>query len=96
MSELQIKLINNIIKMTPKLSLEVLEEIEKIMENEINKKLLELENDVILENMDITEKVMFLDILQQTDEEREEAYKTAIPFEEMLKREGLTLDDLQN
>lgn len=96
MSELQIKLINNIIKMTPKLSLEVLEEIEKIMENEINKKLLELENDVILENMDITEKVMFLDILQQTDEEKEEAYKTAIPFEEMLKREGLTLDDLQN
>ena len=96
MSELQIKLINNIIKMTPKLSLEVLEEIEKIMENEINKKLLELENDVILENMDITEKVMFLDILQQTDEEREEAYKTAIPFEEMLKREGLILDDLQN
>lgn len=95
MSDAQIQAIKDVIKMTPKLNMECLNSIKILMEKAIDSELLKLEPTVILENMDITEKVLYLDYLTETKETKENEFKNAISFEEVLKREGLTLDDLQ-
>ena len=96
MSEAQIQAIKDVIKMTPRLNIECLNSIRTLMEKAIDSELLKLEPTVILENMDITEKVMYLDYLTEDKDTKENELKNAIPFEEILKREGLTLDDLQD
>lgn len=96
MSDIQIQTIKDVINMTPRVSLEFLNSIKALMEKEIDAELLKLEPSVILENMDITEKIMYLDYLRESKETKEKELKNAIPFEEVLKREGLTFDDLQN
>lgn len=96
MSETQIQAIKDVIKMTPRLSIECLNSIKVLMEKEIDSELLKLEPTIILENMDITEKVMYLDYLTESKESNEEELKNSVSFEEILKREGLTIDDLQD
>ncbi len=96
MSEIQIQTIKDIIKMTPRLNLECLNSVKSLMENAIDSELLKLEPTAILANMDITEKVMYLDYLTESKDTKEEEYKNAVSFEELLEREGLTYDDLQN
>ena len=96
MSEAQIQAIKDVIKMTPRLNIECLNSIKILMEKAIVSELLKLEPTVILENMDITEKVMYLDYLTESKDTKEKELKNAVSFEEILKREGLTYDDLQN
>lgn len=96
MSEAQLQAIKDVIKMTPRLNIECLNSIKILMEKVIESELLKLEPTVILENMDITEKVMYLDYLTEKDETKKEENKNAIPLEEILKREGLTLNELQD
>lgn len=96
MSETQIQAIKDVIKMAPRLNLECLNSIRVLMEKAIDSELLELEPTVILENMDITEKVMYLDYLTESKNTKEKELKNAVSFEEILKREGLTYDDLQD
>ena len=96
MSEAQVQAIKDVIKMTPRLNIECLNSIKVLMEKTIDSELLRLEPTVILENMDITEKVMYLDYLNENKDSKEKEFDEAISFEEILKREGLTLDDLQN
>ena len=96
MSETQIQTIKDVIKMTPRLNIDCLNSIKILMEKAIDSELLRLEPTVILENMDITEKVMYLDYLTESKETKENELKNTISFEEVLKREGLTFDDLQN
>lgn len=96
MSEAQIQAIKDVIKMTPRLNIECLNSIKILMEKAIDSELLRLEPTVILENMDITEKVMYLDYLTESKDTKEKEIKNAVSFEEILKREGLTYDDLQN
>ena len=96
MSEAQIQAIKDVIKMTPRLNMECLNSIRTLMEKAIDSELLKLEPTVILENMDITEKVMYLDYLTENKDTKEKELKNAISFEEILKREGLILDDLQD
>ena len=95
MSEAQIQAIKDVIKMTPRLNLECLNSIKILMEKAIDSELLRLEPTIILKNMDITEKVMYLDYLTESKDTKEKELKNAISFEEILKREGLTYDDLQ-
>ncbi len=95
MSEAQIQAIKDVIKMTPRLNIECLNSIRILMEKAIDSELLKLEPTVILENMDITEKVMYLDYLTESKDTKEKELKNAVSFEEILKREGLTYDDLQ-
>ena len=66
MSETQIQAIKDVIKMTPRLNVECLNSIKILMEKAIDSELLRLEPTVILENMDITEKVMYLDYLTES------------------------------
>lgn len=96
MSEAQIQAIKDVIKMTPRLNLDCLNSIKTLMEKAIDAELLSIEPTIILDNMDITEKVMYLDYLMESKETREKELKDAVPFEEILKREGLTIDDLQD
>lgn len=96
MSDAQIQAIKDVIKMTPRLNLKCLNSIRVLMEQAIDSELLRLEPTVILENMDITEKVMYLDYLTESKETKDEEREKAVSFEEVLRREGLTLDDIQN
>lgn len=96
MSDLQLQAIKDVIKMTPKLSLDCLNSIKILMEKAIDRELLHLEPSIILDNMDITEKVMYLDYLNESKETKENELNNSTSFEEILKREGLTIDDLQD
>lgn len=96
MSDAQIQAIKDVIKMTPRLNMECLNSIKILMEKAIDSELLKLEPSVILENMDITEKVMYLDYLTESKDTKEKELKNAVSFEEILKRDGLTIDDLQD
>ena len=96
MSETQIQTIKDVIKMTPRLNIDCLNSIKILMEKAIDSELLRLEPTVILENMDITEKVMYLDYLTESKDTKENELKNALSFEEILEREGLTIDDLQD
>lgn len=96
MSEMQIQLMQDIIKMTPRLSLDSLLSVKELMEQALNTELIKREPTILLENMDITEKVMYLDYLMEGKETKEEELKYAVSLEDILKREGLTVDDLQN
>ena len=96
MSETQIQAIKDVIKMTPRLNIECLNYVKILMEKAIDSELLKLEPTVILENMDITEKVMYLDYLTEDKDTKEKELKNSVSFEEILKREGLTIDDLQD
>ena len=96
MSDAQIQAIKDVIKMTPRLNMECLNSIKILMEKAIDSELLKLEPSVILENMDITEKVLYLDYLTESKDTKENELKNAVSFEEILKREGLTIDDLQD
>ena len=96
MSDAQIQAIKDVIKMTPRLNMECLNSIKVLMEKAIDSELLKLEPTVILENMDITEKVMYLDYLTESKDTKEKELKNSVSFEEILKREGMTIDELQN
>lgn len=96
MSDAQIQAIKDVIKMTPRLNIECLNSIKILMEKAIDSELLKLEPTVILDNMDITEKVMYLDYLTEDTDVKKKEFKDAVSFEEILKREGLTFDDLQD
>lgn len=96
MSETQIQAIQDVIKMTPRLNMESLTAIRKLMEKAIDEELLKLEPTIILENMDITEKIMYLDYLTESKDSKEKELANSITLEEVLKREGLSIDDLRN
>lgn len=96
MSDAQIQAIKDVMKMTPRLSFDCLNSIKVLMEKSIDSELLKLEPSVILDNMDITEKVMYLDYLHESKNSKENELKDSISFEELLKREGLTIDDLSD
>jgi len=96
MSEAQLQAIKDVIKMTPRLNEECLNSIKILMEKAIDSELQKLEPTVILENMDITEKVIYLDYLKESKEEKNKEEKETVSFEEILKREGLEFNDLQD
>ena len=96
MSESQIQTIKDVIKMAPRLSIQCLNSIKILMEKALDSEILKLEPSIILENMDVTEKVMYLDYLTESITTKEKEKQDSISFEEQLKREGLTLDDIQD
>ncbi len=96
MSDAQLQAIKDVIRMTPKLTIDCLNSIRILMEKAIDSELLKIEPTIILENMDITEKVMYFDYLTESKNTKETELKNTISLEEILQREGLTIDDLQN
>ena len=96
MSDAQIQAIKDVIKMTPRLNMDCLNSIKILMEKAIDSELLKLEPSILLENLDITEKVLYLDYLHESKDTKEKEEKNSVSFEEILKREGLTIDDLRD
>ena len=96
MSDSRIQTIQEVIKMTPKLNFECLNSIKILMEKAIDSELLRLDPKIILDNMDITEKVMYLDYLNENKEAKYEENENSISLEDALKKEGLTIEDLFN
>ena len=94
MSETQIQTIKDVIKMTPKLNMECLTSIKTLMEKEIDLQLLKLDSTIILENMDITEKVMYLEYLTEDEKSKEKELNEAVTLEEALQKEGLSIEDI--
>ena len=96
MSDAQLQVMKDVLKMIPKLNLECLTSIKILMEKAIDSELLRLEPTVLLENMDITEKVMYLDYLTESEDTKEQESQNSVSLEEILKREGIDINDLQN
>lgn len=96
MSETQLQTIKEVIKMAPRINVECLVSVKSLMEKAIDNELLSLEPTVILENMDITEKIMYLDYLKESEDTKADQKNSAKTLEEILKGEGLTIDDLQD
>lgn len=94
MLETKLQVIKDVIRMTPKLNIDCLNSIKILMEKALDAELLRLEPTVILQNMDITEKVMYLEYLTENKNEKQEQLEQSITLEEILKREGLTIDEL--
>ncbi len=89
MSDTQLQTIKEVIKMAPLINIECLNSIKILMEQSIDSELLKLEPTIILENMDIAEKVMYLDYLTENTDTKEKELKNAIPFEEILRTRGV-------
>lgn len=96
MSDAQIQAIKDVMKMTSKLNMDCLNSVKILMEKAIDSELLRLEPTILLDNMDITEKVMYLDYLTESSDTKEKELQNSLSFEEILKKEGLSFDDLQN
>ena len=94
MSENKKQTITNINEILCKLSENEISIANSFFENMVNLKVLALCPDAILENMDITEKLMLIDYYSKSELERQKDREEAIPFDEILKEEGLTSDDL--
>ncbi len=89
MSEQQKQNIIDIHNIACMLNLEQQNKVKQLEEKMLDEKLLALAPDVILENMDITEKIMLMRELSLTEEERKKEKEEAIPLEIILKEEGL-------
>ena len=66
------------------------------MEREVERKILAINPETKFDDMDSTEKIMLLELLEQPEEEREKERREAIPIEEILKERGINIEELQN
>lgn len=66
------------------------------MEKALDLELLRLEPKIELENMDITEKVMYLEYITEGQQEKIEQLEQSIDLAEIIEKEGLTLDELSD
>lgn len=96
MSESQKQNIVDVANIMRKLSNMETKIIKEFAEKMIDAKVISLAPDATLENMDITEKLMLIEELSMTEQEREQERKEAISFEQALEEAGLTMDDIQN
>ena len=88
--------VKDVINIAPKLKEKTIISIKVIMEEALDKIILQMEPSTLLENMDVTEKLMYLEVISKTEGEMQKERDEAIPFEDILKEEGLTYDDLQD
>ncbi|MBQ9267404.1 MAG: hypothetical protein IJ217_03910 [Clostridia bacterium] len=96
MSEMQKQIVMDITSMAPFVNVKIAESIKNLMETEIEQEILKINPDVVFDDMDITEKLMLLEYISKSEEEREKDAQEAIPLEEILKAEGLNDNDLHD
>ena len=94
MSESQKQTITNINEILYKLSEDEIRIANSFFENLINLKVLAVCPDAILENMETTEILLLIDYYSKSEDEMKKDIEEAISFEDILKEEGLTSDDL--
>lgn len=99
MSETQKQLLIDINNISYSLGEEYAKIIKKIATNLLDAKLLEVMPKLDLtelNELDTTEKLMLLREASLSEEEKQKEKNEAIPLEDILKEEGITLDDLQD
>ena len=99
MSENQRQLLVDINNISYTLGEEYAEIIKRVAMNLLDAKLLEVMPKLDLtelDELDTTEKLMLLREYSLTDKERQKERDNAIPLEDILKEEGISLDDLQD
>ena len=96
MSEIQKQNIIDVVNIMRKLSKIESEVIKELAEKMIDAKLIALVPDCIIENMDITEKLMLIEENSLDEEQQRKERNEAISFEQALKEAGLTIDDIQD
>jgi len=94
MSENQKQIIEDITNMIPFVNIKVAQSIKNLIEVEIEQEILRINPDVDFEDMDITEKIMLLEHVSKSEEQKAIEKKEAIPFETILREEGINIDDL--
>lgn len=95
MSEKQKQMLIDISNIISTLDIEGATAIKKYAEKIIDIKLLSLEPTILLENMDITEKIMFLKELSKSEEQKKQEEEEATSIEDFIIEMGLT-DELYN
>ena len=98
MSEIQKQNIIDINNIILNLDEESQQKLKKIAISLLDMKLIEVMPKLALselEELDTTEKLILLREYSLSEEEREKEREEAIPFEDVLKEAGLSLDDLQ-
>jgi len=95
-SKQQKQYIIDIYNMSFILNIRQLETIKELQEKMIDAHLLSLAPDALLENMDVTEKLMLIRELSKDEETIKREEEEAVSFEEVLKKAGLTIEDLQD
>ena len=96
MSEIQKQLMIDITSMMPFVNVKFVQGIKSLFEAEIEQEIMKINPETEFDDMDITEKLMLLSYISKSEEEKKRDEEEAIPFEEILKEEGLTIDDLQD
>lgn len=99
MSENQRQLLLDINNISYSLGEEYAEIIKRVAMNLLDAKLLEVMPKLDLtelDELDTTEKLMLLREYSLTEEERQKEKIESIPLENILKEEGISLDDLQD
>ena len=96
MSENQKQLITDITSMMPFVNVKFVQGIKSLFETEIEQEILKINPETEFDDMDITEKLMLLSYVSKSEEEKEKDEEEAIPFEEILKEEGLTINDIHD
>ena len=96
MSENQKQNVMDIRSMAPFINIKIAESIRNLMEAEIEHEILKVNPNVEFEDMDITEKIMLLEYISKSEDERKKERSESIPLEDILKEEGLTIEGLQN
>lgn len=95
MSEIQKQMLIDVTNIITILGVEGATAITKYAEKLIDIQLLSLEPGVLLENMDITEKVMLLKELSKSEEQRKKEDDEAISIEDLIAEMGLA-DEIHN
>ena len=96
MSENQKQMLVDITNIISTVNFDEAKAIAQYAEKIIDLKLLSLVPDAILENMDTKEKLMLIREFSKTEQQRQKEEEEAIPFEEILKEEGLDVNDLHD
>lgn len=89
MSENQKQLMKDITNMIPFVNIKFVQGIKSLFESEIEQEILKINPDTEFEDMDITEKLMLLEYISKSEEQRKRDEEEAIPLEKILEEEGL-------
>lgn len=89
MSENQKQLIKDITNMIPFVNIKFVQGVKSLFESEIEQEILKINPDTEFEDMDITEKLMLLEYISKSEEQRKRDEEEAIPLEKILEEEGL-------
>ena len=77
----------------PFVNIKFIQGVKSLFEIEIEQEILKINPKTEFDDMDITEKLMLLSYISKSEDEKKKDEEEALPLEEILKEEGLNIDD---